>query len=80
VPEEIEHIAIRAPLPLAKLLVEVGLAASNAEGRRLIEQGAVSIDEARAADPFVELPTRSDPYLFKVGKRRFARVQVGSSS
>lgn len=56
VPEEIEHIAIRAPLPLAKLLVEAGLAASNAEGRRLIEQGAVSIDEARAADPFAELP------------------------
>ncbi len=80
VPEEIEHVAIRAPLPLAKLLVEAGLAASNAEGRRLIEQGAVSIDEARAADPFVELPTRSAPYLFKVGKRRFARVQVGSPS
>ena len=80
VPEEIEHIAIGAPLPLAKLLVEAGLAASNAEGRRLSEQGAVSIDEARAADPFVELPTRSDPYFFKVGKRRFARGQVGSSS
>lgn len=80
VPEEIERIGIRSPLPLAKLLVEAGLAASNAEGRRLIEQGAVSIDEARAADPFVELPTRTEPYLFKVGKRRFARIQVGSSS
>ena len=40
----------------------------------------MSIDEARAADPFVELPPRTEPYLFKVGKRRFARIQVGSSS
>ena len=80
VPTEIERVAVTALLPLAKLLVEAGLAASNAEGRRLIEQGAVSIDDQRASDPFLELQARPAPYLFKVGKRRFAHVQVGESS
>ena len=76
VPDEVPEIALAGAWPLGKLLPAAGLAASNAEARRLIQQGAVSIDGERADDPFHELAPRSDPYLFKVGKRRFARVRL----
>jgi tyrosyl-tRNA synthetase len=76
VPEKVPDHAVEGSRTLLKLLAETGLAPSNAEARRLIEQGAVAIDGARAADPFHELPPRAEPYLFKVGKRRFARIRI----
>jgi len=75
-PDEVPDHQVEGARTLLKLLAETGLAPSNAEARRLIEQGAVAIDGARAADPFHELPPRAEPYLFKVGKRRFARVRI----
>ncbi len=75
-PQEVPDHAIDGSRPLLKLLADAGLAPSNAEARRLVEQGAVAIDGARAADPFHELPPRAEPYLFKVGKRRFARILI----
>ncbi|MEE9518978.1 MAG: tyrosine--tRNA ligase, partial [bacterium] len=41
---------------LPKLLVAVGAAASSSEARRLIDQGAVSIDGERITDSELELP------------------------
>lgn len=77
VPDDVPEIAATAGQPLLKLLAAAGLAASNGEARRLIEQGAVTIDGDRAGDPFLELAPRAEPYLIKVGKRRFARLRVG---
>lgn len=76
VPDEVPEVRLTSSLPLSKLLAAAGLAASNSEARRLIDQGAVSIDGERASDPYLELASRSEPYLCKVGKRRFARVRV----
>jgi tyrosyl-tRNA synthetase len=75
-PDEVPEHEVQGARTLLKVLSETGLAPSNAEARRLVEQGAVAIDGARATGPFQELPPRADPYLFKVGKRRFARVRV----
>jgi tyrosyl-tRNA synthetase len=75
-PEEMPEHRVAAGTPLFKLLAATDLAASNSEARRLLQQGAVSIDGERAEDPFTELAERSEPYLFKVGKRRFARVRI----
>jgi tyrosyl-tRNA synthetase len=75
-PDEMPEHELEGSRTLLKLLSETSLAPSNAEARRLIDQGAVAIDGARAADPFHELPPRAEPYLFKVGKRRFARVRI----
>jgi tyrosyl-tRNA synthetase len=75
-PEEIEEHELTGGRPLPKLLAETGLVTSNAEARRLIEQGAVTIDGARAGDPFIELPARDIPYLLRIGKRRFARLRI----
>ena len=75
-PEEIPHHAIDGPMVLPRILAQTGLAASNNEARRLVQQGAVTIDGERSSDPFAELTARQEPYVFKVGKRRFAKIQI----
>ncbi len=75
-PDELPEKALAGSWNLTKLLTAAGLAPSNGEARRLIQQGAVSIDGERVDDPFLDLPPRPEPYLFKVGKRRFAQVRL----
>lgn len=60
----------------AKLLVLAGLASSNSEARRLILQGAVTLDGERIQDSTMDIPVRSGMIL-RCGKRKFARVHVG---
>lgn len=57
------------------LLTQAGLTASNGEARRMVQQGAVTIDGVRIADPMerIDLAARA-PFVVKVGKRRFARI------
>ena len=79
VPDDVPELTADPGESLAKLLVRNGLAASNKEAHRLVKQGAVSIDGERAGDPFAALEERAEPYLIKVGKRRFARVVATAS-
>jgi tyrosyl-tRNA synthetase len=78
-PDDLDQIDIVAETPLFRLLVEAELASSNKESRRLIEQGAVSVDGETLRGPDAiqyQLAGRNKPYLLKVGKRRFARIRV----
>jgi len=60
---------------LSKLLVAAGLATSNSEARRLIEQGGVKVDGEALREVRTEIETTgSESLLIQVGKRRFARV------
>jgi len=59
---------------LFEILVSADLAPSKSEARRLVQQGAVSLDQNRAKDPTQLLS--AGEYLIQVGKRRFARVQL----
>ena len=77
-PDTIEEMTVStesATLWLPKLLVRAGLAKSNSEARRLIEQGGVSVDGAKESDPAKELPA-GGAYLLKVGKRFFKKVTL----
>ncbi len=58
-----------------RLLVMADLASSNSEARRLIEQGAVTIDGEKVLASDEDLTVRSG-MIVRVGKRRFARIQV----
>jgi tyrosyl-tRNA synthetase len=60
---------------LLEVLEELGLVPSRGEARRLVAQGAVQVDGERVADPTLRLGAGA--YLLKVGKRRFARVELG---
>ncbi len=60
---------------LSRVLVDGGLASSNSEARRLIQQGGVKVDGEAASDVKASVSTTgSQPVLLQVGKRRFARV------
>ena len=60
---------------LPALLQKTGLAASKSEANRLLRQGAVSVDGEKLAGDKLELTASpGEQHLFKVGKRRFARV------
>ncbi len=60
---------------LSKVLVEAGLASSNSEARRLIQQGGVKVDGEGVGDIKATIATTGiDPHLIQVGKRRFAKV------
>ncbi|MEN8041581.1 MAG: tyrosine--tRNA ligase, partial [Actinomycetota bacterium] len=61
-----------AEIWLPKLLASEGLAASNGEARRLIEQGAVRIAGERITSETVDRSTLSGATV-QVGKRRFIR-------
>jgi tyrosyl-tRNA synthetase len=63
---------------LPGLLVAAGLAGSNAEAGRLIDQGAVAVDEQRVADRNAAIPARpGTSLLLRRGKRQFVRVTFG---
>ncbi|MDI3257541.1 MAG: tyrosine--tRNA ligase [Kyrpidia sp.] len=62
---------------VVKLLVQTGLAGSNGEARRLIEQGGVRIDDERLDQVDREILPR-DGMVIQVGKRKFARLRLRS--
>jgi tyrosyl-tRNA synthetase len=62
---------------LVVLLVGAQLVNSKSDARRMIEQGAVTIDGQRASSADLVLEEREEPYLVRVGKRRFARLRIG---
>ena len=60
---------------LGKLLNEVGLAASNGEGNRLVRGGGVQIDGGKVPADLRELRCRAgETIVIKAGKRRFVKV------
>ncbi|NOU32919.1 MAG: tyrosine--tRNA ligase [Polyangiaceae bacterium] len=80
VPDDVaEHtFATDGPtLWIAKALVLAGLVKSSGEGKRLVEQGGVEVDQARITDGQFQLQ-KGTSYLLRVGSknRRFARVHV----
>ena len=56
---------------LVDLLVRASLATSKSEGRRLIQQGGVSVNGQRVGD--IKAVVNETSVVIKVGKRRFAR-------
>ena len=59
---------------LSRLLVELGLAASRSEARRLLQQNAVQIDGERPQGERVRIPYGA---VIRVGSRRHVRVVRG---
>ncbi|WP_213411364.1 tyrosine--tRNA ligase [Xylanibacillus composti] len=78
-PDEIEERTLSASeleegnIKLIRLLVELGLQASNGEARRSIQQGAVRINQEKVSDPQADVAVK-DGDIVQVGKRKFARI------
>lgn len=76
VPDDIPELSLGgAPLGIAQLLKQAGLAPSASEGNRLIDGGGVRVDSVVISDKALKLPAGS--YVVQVGKRKFARVTLG---
>ncbi len=76
-PDEIEEMSVEAKSwNLPELLVEIKLASSKKEAKRLIEQGGVRLDEEKITDTNMQIETiGDDSLLIQVGKRKFLRVR-----
>jgi tyrosyl-tRNA synthetase len=72
-PDDIPEISLSADILLLELILEHGLTKSKGEGRKLIRQGAVSVDGEKISDEMYSLGANSKCVL-KIGKRRFLKV------
>ncbi len=76
VPSDIPEFAIAsAELGIVALLVQCKLAGSNGEAKRLVEQGAVRVDDQRIADPRASVAIRAG-MVVRAGKRGFAKISA----
>ena len=77
VPDDIPEVSLAgAPLVLAQVLKQAGLAPSTTEANRLIDGNGVRVDSVVVSDKGLKLPAGC--YVVQVGKRRFARVTLGA--
>ena len=75
IPDDVPEIALSgAPLGITALIKMTGLAPSNAEANRNIEQGGVRIDGAVVSDKALQVAAGS--FVLQVGKRRFVKVTL----
>ena len=75
VPDVIDEVAVSgAPLGIAALLKNAGLAPSSSEANRLIEGNGVRVDSSVVTDKGLKLSAGT--YVLQVGKRKFARVTL----
>jgi len=82
IPEDVEEVEIPAAAMrdgkvwLPRLMTAAGLSSSNADARRLIEQGGVKIDGEAVSDPDAEFgPGELQGKVLQVGRRRFVRLR-----
>lgn len=76
-PSDIASVTVAAPegkIGIARMIKEAGLAPSNAEANRNIEQGGVRIEGERVTDKGLQMAPGT--YTVQVGKRRWAKVTV----
>jgi tyrosyl-tRNA synthetase len=79
--EELQLACRPGKLHVPAFLVEVGLAKSKGEARRLIQGGGLYFDGERVQDPNAELDSSSPmSILIRAGKRRFLRVIMSAVS
>jgi tyrosyl-tRNA synthetase len=79
VPDDMPVITIRADddagVWIPKALSEAGLAKSSSDGRRRVEQGAVTVDGAKVSDIQAKL-AKGGTYVIKAGKRAWATIVI----
>ena len=64
---------------LLNLMKELGLAASNGEGRRTVEQGGLSMNGSKVTDPRMNVTMdcfQDGEILFQKGKKKFQKVVI----
>ncbi len=74
-PDEIPVVRMaQTSLDILTLLFEAKLVTSKSEGRRLVEQGGVRIDQEKVSDPKMQVAITKS-FILQCGKRKFARIE-----
>ncbi|MES2503541.1 MAG: tyrosine--tRNA ligase [Myxococcota bacterium] len=76
IPEDAPTFKFDAALTLMQAIAGAELVPSNAEAKRLLKQGSVSLNGEREEDGQLSLTAGS--YTLRVGKTRWAKIEVGS--
>ena len=75
-PDDMPEVTLPAvAISIKNLLTTCELVETGGEAKRMVQQGGVSIDGQKVADPNAEVTPRGG-MVIQVGKRRFARLQV----
>ena len=78
IPDNIEEISFSMlgdSMPLANLLKECGMTSSTSEAMRMIEQGAVRVDEKKINDT-KHIVSSNTSAIYQVGKRKFKKITL----
>jgi len=76
VPDEVEEVKLKgASWGMIDLIVELGLAATTSDARRLIQGGAVKWEGEKVSDVKAAVELTKEGALLQVGKRNFRRVR-----
>ncbi len=71
-PDDLPEVRVTADAGFLDCVVSSGAATSRGQARRLVQGRGVRIDGNVAEDPFAPVP--KEPWVLRVGKRRFFRV------
>ncbi len=66
-------------IDILSVLIKTGITKSRGEGRRLVEQGGVSVDDVKATDfnmTFAQADLKNKPVVIKKGKKIFHKIEA----
>tara|TARA_B100000700_G_scaffold293207_1_gene354014 strand:+ start:1 stop:1188 length:1188 start_codon:yes stop_codon:yes gene_type:complete len=78
IPDDIEEISFslsKSSIPLVNLLKDCGMTSSKSEAVRMIQQGAVRIDEEKIIDT-KHIISSGTSAIYQVGKRKFKKITL----
>ena len=73
IPDNIPEINLDSDKKLIEIMVSNNMVSSNGEGKRMIKQGAVKLNNQKVTDINIEIPSGQD-IILKVGKRKFLKI------
>ncbi|MDR1284868.1 MAG: tyrosine--tRNA ligase [Campylobacteraceae bacterium] len=73
-PSDMQEFTLKAPIWIAKALVECDLSTSTSQARRDINSGAAKLNQGKIEDEQLQL--QSGEYILQVGRRKFAKLKV----
>lgn len=75
-PDDIKEVSVgKSTVLLLDLLLEQGMIPSKGEGRRLMEQGGIKVNEEKVNNPLTTLKLGKEKTLVQVGKRKFLYIK-----
>lgn len=73
-PEDMPTLTLDGPTNVVDIIHAAGFAPSKSQARRLVQQGAVKLDDERVNSIDTEIKAQAEEQILQVGKRRFVRL------